>query len=123
MYILTIPGILSAAVFDWDLLGWPAESLSENYIDVDASKIDISVNITGDTNRFNAGYPTDNTDSLSLRVNFANTQEQVTTTIRFSTPVLITNLSLRDIDSGTFNDKVIVSGKDMFGNTLAPNIL
>ena len=113
---------LSAAVLDWDAEQWsPDGALSQEYTDVDGSGVDINVSMTDDTNRFINSTPNDDTNSLTLQVNFRSKTEKITTTITFSKPVILKDLVFRDIDSGSFNDKVIITAVDIDGNTIAPN--
>jgi len=118
---------LYAYTFDWNTQGWDDEDLSNSYTDVDGSGIDISINITGDTNRFGDNSPrlddddgNLNNDNLKLYVNYKNKTQSVTETIKFSVPVRLSNLRWRDIDysNNRFDDKVIVSAKDADGNTV-----
>ncbi len=115
---------VQAATLDWDVVGWPATTpatTSQNYIDVDGSGINISVTMTGDTNRFTSNTPYDVTDAIVYYPDYADNVEQITTTITFSSPVMLTGLNWRDIDSGTFNDHIIISAIDTNGATVLPN--
>jgi len=116
---------LQASTLDWDAEGWAAGTLSNSYADLDGSGVNIVVNITGDTDNIVSeyGYPTADTDALLHGVDFNNTTQEITTTIKFSTPVLLSSLRLRDIDSSSWDDKVIITAKDISGNTVNPNIV
>ena len=109
-----------AATLDWSALGWsPDGALSQQYVNVDNSGIDINVTMTGDTGRFIGSTPNENaTYGLDYYLDFDTNTEAVTTTIKFSSPVKLTALRWIDIDSDTFNDRIIVSAKDTTGATV-----
>jgi hypothetical protein len=113
-------GLLSsqarAVTLDWAGVDWTAENLSQSF-DIDASNPgnDITITITGNTNRFNANYPDDRTDingsantggtgqeGLQLYVNsFTNRSQSVTVTISFNyTDGAYASFSLWDVDYG-----------------------
>ncbi|BAF73025.1 hypothetical protein [Sulfurovum sp. NBC37-1] len=121
-----------AATLDWSSQGgWDAGDLSKNYTNVDGSHIDVDVDITGNTGRFENNEPNDITDSvdtsLDLDVNFNTKTESVTTTLYFSQPIQITKLRIRDIDyadqflGAKFEDRVIIKAADDDGNVYEPD--
>ena len=110
-----------AATFDWTVEGWNAGDLTQVYTDVDNSGVDIVFTITGNTNEFLNNYPDDDSYGLNLRVDYADKSDVVTTTVRFSTPVKLTDLKLKDFDTGSYVDRTIISGVDTSGNTILPN--
>ena len=114
--------VIQAATFDWNSAGgWTAGALSKTYTNVNGSGVDISVNITGDTAQFINNTPNDDTDSLALQVNFGTNTQEVVVTVNFSSPVLLSDVRIRDLDEGGYNDKVIVTGQDTVGNTVYAN--
>jgi len=118
MVTLMFPNILSAATLDWDVVGWPGTTpatTNQTYLNVDGSGVNINVSMTGDTNRFTSNTPYDVTDAIVYYPDYADNVEQITTTITFSSPVKLTGLRWRDIDSGTFNDHIIISAIDTNG--------
>jgi subtilisin-like proprotein convertase family protein len=123
LFCLLAGSSVAAAVLDWDATdgGWNDGDLSRNYSNVDSSGVDINVAITGDTGKFINSSPKSDTDSLTHQVNYDNTSQSVVTTIVFSSPVTLRGVQLRDIDSGTFNDKVILSAEDGAGNSVTPS--
>ena len=123
-FIMTIVlnSFAQSATLDWDGLGWTDGALTAAYTNVDGSGVDVNVLVSGDTGQFINNTPNDVTDALSLQVNFSDNTQEVVVTVNFSTPVMLTDLRIRDIDaSATYNDKVIVSGIDIYGNTVLPN--
>ncbi|SFV90145.1 Calcium-binding protein [hydrothermal vent metagenome] len=127
----------SAYVFDWNSTGWQDGDTSGSYSDVNGSGVDITVQMTGDTDRFKDNYPALNDDDGNLNndhleedVDYTDNTESVTTTFTFSVPVKLSSLVWRDIDamdqnsfwSNTlFDDKVIIRAKDVDGNIIYPN--
>jgi len=102
-----------AATFDWNATNWSAGNLNGTYTDVDGSGVDITVNVTGDTQYFvdsdgdgNPDYPAvDDADGymsssnyFEKYVDFSVATDSVTVTIKFSVPVKLSSLRWRDID-------------------------
>ncbi|SFV58246.1 internalin, putative [hydrothermal vent metagenome] len=128
-------GVSSAysATFDWSSTGWNDGDLSGSYTDVDGSGINITVAVTGNTNKFNSGYPklddsngNLNNDHLMEYPDYDDNTQSVTTTFKFSVPVKLSSLIWRDVDAmndgnNLFDDKIVVSAKDVDGNTVYPN--
>jgi subtilisin-like proprotein convertase family protein len=113
-----------SATLDWNTVGWTAGSISNTYNNVDGSGVNISVNMSGDTARFINGYPVDDNtyaSSIVLAVDYQNTSQQITTTFTFSSPVQLWGLRIRDIDSYSWDDKIIVAGTDTEGNSVYIN--
>ncbi len=126
---------IQAATFDWSATNWQDGDLNNTYTDVDGSGIDITIETTGDTDKFENGYPKlDNdggnlaNDNLEYYADYDNDTQGITVTIKFSVPVKLSNLRWRDIDyydggsgwgsTDGFDDKIVVSAKDVDGNTV-----
>ena len=104
-------GILAAEQLDWDAVSWPATTLGNSYA---VGSGNVAIAISGDTGRFLAGYPVDNSsfntgglspaqDSLHLYVDFTANTQQIVLTIDFTHPGGVSNVSftLFDIDNGS----------------------
>ncbi|WP_292663525.1 hypothetical protein, partial [Nitratifractor sp.] len=50
-------GSVFASTFDWSATGWNDGDLSGSYTDVDGSGINITVTVTGDTDKFGDSTP------------------------------------------------------------------
>ena len=101
-----------ATTLDWNSVNYTAGSLSESFeIDSNNTGNDITITITGNTSRFNSGYPDDTTylqgglgsseESLRLYMNrFMSDSEFVTVTITFNYAAGVdhVNFSIFDID-------------------------
>jgi len=124
---------LQAATLDWDTVGWsPDGALNQYYTDVNASGIDINVTVTGDTDRLINSTPKLDNDNGNLNnsnfflySDYNSNSQSVTVTLKFSVPVQLSDLKWRDIDyyaggssQNGFDDKIIVSAKDVNGNTI-----
>jgi hypothetical protein len=113
-----------AAALSWNSVNWTAGGLSQSF-DVDANNPgnDITINITGNTGFFNAGYPVDSTtiggsannggtglQGLQLYINsFTTNAQSVTITITFNYAAgVYANYTLWDVDyaSGQFTDQI-----------------
>lgn len=109
-----------AIVLDWSTITWTAGSLSNSYdIDPDNPGNDITVTITGSTNRFfNSTYPkltqdftggiSPDPDQLDLYVDYANTSQSITITVAFNYAAGVSNVNFTifDVDTGdTFTEK------------------
>jgi len=126
-----------AAVFDWNSTNWQDGDTNESFTDVNGSGIDVTVTMTGNTDKFDSGYPKLDDDGGNLSnkhleedVDYDDNTQSVTTTIKFSVPVKLSSLIWRDIDavdnqsfmwSTLFDDKIIITAKDVDGNTVYPN--
>ncbi|WP_292662972.1 hypothetical protein, partial [Nitratifractor sp.] len=55
--IFLIGGSVFASTFDWSATGWNDGDLSGSYTDVDGSGINITVTVTGDTDKFGDSTP------------------------------------------------------------------
>ena len=144
IYISVIFSIfLNAYKFDWDDTNWQDGALSATIIDANGSGVDITIEITGDTDNFEDNYPQVNNDNGNLSdselneyVDYYDNTQSVITTIKFSKPVQLSSLVWRDIDALDyiyitppphiyhhilFDDKVIITGKDINGNTVYLN--
>ena len=106
---------------DWSQEGWDEGELHAIYRNIEDSGVDSKIDFSGDVSSFSHAYPDDSDDengSLVLEVDFDNDTQAVEATIRFSYPVLVHNLGFRDIDSGSWNDKLIVAAKDRNGHNI-----
>jgi hypothetical protein len=115
---------LSAYTLDWSEEGWSAGDLTGRYRDIDGSGVDSRIHFTGDVESFEDNYPDDSDDdngSLVLSVDFDDNTQIIKTTITFSYAVSLYNLRFRDIDSGSWNDRLIITGKDSCGNIIEMN--
>ena len=122
-FLLFLPKVTSASTLDWDVEVWPANALTQSYTNVDGSGVDITVTMTGDTARFDSGFPVSVTNELDFSAQFNTATETILTTIVFSSPVKLSNLRIRDIDfnNNDFDDRIIISGKNTAGTTILPN--
>ena len=106
---------LMASTLDWSVVGWnPKDSSTHSYNNVDNSGVNISVSVTGDTNRFPSNTPKIYSNALYIPPNFGTDTESVTVTFTFSKPVTIDTLKLKDVDrfnssSTKYIDRVIVN--------------
>ena len=108
---------------------YPVGGLSHTFT---SANTPVSINISGNTNRFGGpgGTPRATSTGLYLYTNYPNTSESVTITISFATTVLGLSFNIYDIDQGasngdgTFNnvDKVTVSAVTAKGVALTPVI-
>ncbi len=108
---------------------YPIGGLSHTFT---SANTPVSINISGNTNRFGGpgGTPRATSTGLYLYTNYSNTSESVTVTISFATTVLGLSFNIFDIDQGasngdgTFNnvDKVTVSAVTAKGMALTPVI-
>ena len=115
---------LSAYTIDWSTLNWSQGSLNNTATNVNGSEVDLTLKITGNTSDFNSGSPDYNSQyGIDYYVNFGSSSNSVTTTLSFSTPVKISFFRIIDVDYSTnnFDDRVIITGKDRYGNTVYPN--
>ncbi len=134
--VLFSGGTAFASTFNWENEGWNDGDLSKSFSNVDGSGVDITVNVTGNTNRFEGGWnpsPSVKDDlqqhighkAFSTSVNFENTSESITVSIHFSQAVILRGLKWRDIDwthySNTvgYDDKIIVVAQDASGNAVS----
>jgi len=118
-----------SATLDWT--DWEAGALSRHYSNVDGTHIDVDVNITDENSSFKSDEPDDTSDdvgtALDLYVDFDDKDENITTSITFSVPVLITNLRLRDLDyykknnNNKFDDRIIIQAIDDNGQVHTPD--
>jgi len=114
---------LHAVTFDWQTEGggWTAGALSKNYTNVAGSGIDVNVSIVGSTGEFLSGYPATDANGLNLQVDYTNKNNSVTLIMKFSEPVKLSSLKLKDFDTGTYVDRALVSGIDTAGNVVYPS--
>ncbi|ADV46004.1 proprotein convertase P-domain-containing protein [Nitratifractor salsuginis] len=132
--MLLLGSLAFPSTFDWETEGWsPDGALSQNYTNVDDSGVNVSITVTGDTDKLQDSTPklddgggSLSNDNLEFYADYDDTTQKITVTIKFSTPVKLSNLRFRDIDyadDGTyeFNDKIIVTAQDIDGNTVTPN--
>lgn len=129
--------LLSAVTVTWDDLDWPDSSLQHSYdISANNSGNDVTINITGNTERLMPSYPSLTTslaggnsepgNSLELDAQFhisEGDEESVTTTIAFNYAAGVSNISfsIYDVDTGGFTDRVIVTGHTVDGQTVNPS--
>ena len=100
---------LQAATLDWDTVGWAGgtSTTSQTYTNVDGSGVDITVTLTGDTNRLTDLDTTDEANSLFIRANYNTIDENIKVTVSFSAPVILTDLRIRDIDKAGWDDRIV----------------
>ncbi len=133
--ILLAGSTASAATFDWGTVGWaPDGSLNQSYANVDNSDINVTVTVSENTDRFRHSTPLldDHNGGLAhkhlkLDADFADSDENVTVTFQFSTPVKLSGLRWKDVDYSNggdvgsgYDDKILVYAKSG-GTTIYPN--
>lgn len=117
--LLAMPGTANAVLLDWDSVTWTPGSLTRSF-DIDASNPgnDVTVTISGDTGKFQAGYPAIVNDltgglnpvenSLQLFMDYSNRSQAVTVKVDFNyaNGVDLVSFKLFDIDIGSGNSFV-----------------
>ncbi|WP_146004256.1 GEVED domain-containing protein [Halioglobus japonicus] len=124
--------IAHAFDFDWGSVTWvDGDDGPQIFNDVDGSGVTVTVTVTGDvaqlTNNTPALFDVGGNDELRLFPNYSSTAQSVTAQIAFSTPVSVSQLIIKDIDSLDFfgfgfNDAVEVQGSDGVNPVLADNV-
>lgn len=119
--LLFLCGEARAVLLDWSTVTWNNGDLTNSYeLDATNPGADITVTVSGDTARLTSGMPRVDTaitggispadKNLRSNVDFANTTQQLTFTITFNYPSLVTNatFTLFNIgNSGTnFQDQI-----------------
>ena len=109
--LVLLPVNVISAVLDWDTNNWPLPSLAQTY-NIGGSNINISfsgdtgqINTTGnpaspETSQFLTGGTT-NEDALFIRTDFANTGQSISTTLDFTHPGGVSDVSFTfwDVDA------------------------
>jgi hypothetical protein len=127
----TLPA--AAFDFDWGTIGWADGNTGpQSFIDVDGSGVDVTVQVSGNTDRFISGAPSlfavDGNDELRSFLNLVTTSESVTFDISFSQPVTVEGLAVKDIDSAftfaggliNYSDAILIEGVVASGPSIPP---
>jgi hypothetical protein len=138
-FLLTVSS--HAVVLDWSNVSWTANSLSQSY-DVDNTYAgnDISIGVSGDTDRLESGFPVDDNgltggfgsgaEALRLRADFNKDYQVLTVTITFNYNTWLADgaqnvsFTIFDIDTdGSYVDQINgISGIDQNGQTVAATL-
>ena len=127
--ILLLPLNLAAQDLDWNTVSYTAGSLSSNFGSIGNPAAFVSMNITGSTNRIDAGFPVkymanppgtgnDCAVNCALRssVTFVALNESVIYTFTFNSAVTTLSFSLYDIDgSSSSGDEATVTASGPSG--------
>lgn len=112
-YIVITSSAIAAGTLDWSAEGYTAGSFNQNYTNIGTPGITIGVVTTGSTGDLNdAGFntPLINNGELLYFPNFENENEAITITITFSQAISDLSFLIRDIDEGSYEDQVTITG-------------
>lgn len=109
--------------------GWPTGSLSNTYINVDNSDVNITISFTGETNSF--GFWAGQTPKVGTKSSYLYkgldlltngfTKEGITCTITFSKPIYAMSFDIHHVNVHAGNgDKYTITGKNTNGEIIYP---